>query len=134
MPSNQSTRDYVFRTQELMRAAAAAFVRVFVAKVPRYTGASWGQLVRLAQAAGVPIDAQGNGLSDLTKTSFTLVFNVDHFLINEAVDATQWGLHLRHPGPYNAIPAALAAAEEVMADAAERLATQMINDTLGDLL
>lgn len=105
----------------VMKEAAEAFVDVFFAKVPFYTGLSRGQVAGLAAAAGVKFTGPSISDSGIEGETLKFDFNVEHFLINEVADASKWGIPLKHPGPYNAIPAALAAADEVMTAAANRL-------------
>lgn len=114
--------------ESVMREAAAAFVNAFFAKVPLYTGASRGQIARLAADAGVLFTGPITANSRLERNKLLLEFPVDHFLINESTDATKWGVPLKHPGPYNAIPAALAAADEVITAAVERLLSAAVDD------
>lgn len=96
--------------QESLNRARDAFVEAFIDKVPSYTGASRAQVNNIA----------------VTQVDFTLNFDVPHFLINEKMDATQVGVNLRQPGPYNAIPAARAAAEEVLEAERDRLLAQIL--------
>lgn len=96
--------------QESLNQARDAFVAAFIDKVPSYTGASRAQVKDI----------------DVTFVDFTINFTVPHFLINENIDATRMGVNLRHPGPYNAIPAARAAAEEVLEAERNRLLAQIL--------
>lgn len=84
--------------QEAIVAARDTFIEVFLAKVPSYTGASREQM----------------GDFHVTATEATLRFSVPHFLYNEKFNANRVGFNLTEPGPYNVIPAAKAAAEEVL--------------------
>jgi hypothetical protein len=128
MSNGESSRLNDAEVAAVMKDAAAAFVEAFFAKVPFYTGASRGQIADLAASVGVPFSGPTTGNSGLEGGKMQLNFNVEHFLINEVTDATKWGVPLQHPGPYNAIPAALAAAEEVMTAAAERLLAAAVDD------
>ena len=90
--------------QEAILAARDAFIEAFLAKVPSYTGASRAQLDTLR----------------IDTTGFRITFALPHFLYNERHNANAVGFNLQQPGPYNAIPAATAAAEEVIRDEYER--------------
>lgn len=93
--------------------ARDAFIDEFLLRVPSYTGASRAQL---------------NSIT-ISSQDFNIVFDVPHFLINENIDATRVGVNLRVPGPYNALPAAKAAAEEIL----ERTYNKLLAQILGEL-
>jgi len=95
--------------------ARDAFVDEFLARVPSYTGASRAQLDSVM----------------ITATDFTITFNVPHFLINEKMDATRVGVNLRVPGPYNALPAARAAADEILERTYNKLLAQIMEELNG---
>lgn len=118
--------------QGSIEKAARAYLDVFLAKVPSYTGASRGQLAPLAGDAGVHLSSLGE-VSDQTgidisnhKATFTVAFPLEYFQVNEVANANQWGLHLTNPGPYNVLPAAEAAALEVIDQAGDELAESIM--------
>lgn len=95
--------------------ARDTFVEIFLSKVPSYTGASRAQLDNMSISA----------------EEFNITFDVPHFLINENIDATRVGINLRVPGPYNALPAAKAAAEEILEQTYNKLLAQILGDLYG---
>ncbi len=101
--------------EKAILAAREAFIDVFLSKVPSYTGASRAQLNNMT----------------ITATELNITFNVPHFLINEKMDATRVGLNLRVPGPYNALPAAKSAAEEVLENTFQRLLAEILGGLNG---
>ena len=132
MPNNGTLRVSIPSEAEIgallagaVQEAARQYLDVFLAKVPSYTGVSRGQLAPLAAGVGVSLPQVGEVSSktgidkENQKASFTVAFPVEYFQINEVADATKWGIHLQQPGPYNALPAAEAAAEEVLQRAGE---------------
>lgn len=102
-----------FSFQEAILDARDAFIEAFLAKVPSYTGASRDQLDSMI----------------VTETDIDILFTVPHFLYNEHHNANAIGFHLNQPGPYNVLPAATAAAEEVL----EREFQRQLRLSLGGL-
>lgn len=86
--------------QEAILKARDAFIEAFLARVPSYTGASRAQLETI----------------QIREDGFSAIFAVPHFLYNDKHNANQVGFNLTTPGPYNALPAAKSAAEEVLRD------------------
>ena len=81
-------------------ARLASYVEYVIAWAPVTTPA--GQAPdRIAMGLG-----QGEAIFDPGRSapgvySFTYETTLPHLIINESYDATQWGFHLRHPGPYH---------------------------------
>ena len=90
--------------QKAILDARDVFIEAFLAKVPTYTGISRAQLDKI----------------QISTSEMRVTFSVPHFLYNEKYNANAVGFNLTTPGPYNAIPSAKAAAEEVLRAEFER--------------
>ncbi len=123
------------KLDEACRQAIAAAIREFLtaalARIPTWSGASRATFVKLAATVGdsVPISPvvpsqESLGISEsdgmLTIEGATYVFHYETTLkrlnVNEVADATAFGFRLKNPGPYESLPAAVAAALHALED------------------
>lgn len=97
-----------------------AWVTTFIKIVPVWTGQSVGTILPLANLLSrpVPIDApKGSAPSNQSSVGaaqssatlsggdgrwfITYQTSLRHLIVNEQIDATVFGFHLKNPGPYN---------------------------------
>lgn len=110
--------------QKILKTAVRAWLKVAESKIPVWSGMSRGTLVKLADQVGVNISlfvapsarpprgpgdrshlgqAQSTGRLVIIPGRYGFEYNseVTHLAVNENADATQWGFHLKRPGPYH---------------------------------
>ena len=106
------------RLSETITEAAKAWIDNAEGIIPVWSGASRATFLDLANKVGYqlmidPVAASRielgyeNGVATFTANkeestySFSYSTSLAHLIINEYYDATQWGFHLKRPGPYH---------------------------------
>jgi hypothetical protein len=104
--------------REVLSQAVMEWLARVLDEVPVWSGASRATFLKLANTIGtaVPIVpvvpsridmgyAASNGKLNINEPPGQYTFTYDselfHLFINEYYDATQWGFHLKKPGPYH---------------------------------